>query len=311
MAAMLFKHINFRQLRVFHAVAELGSFSAAAKSLYLSQSVISRHVAALEEGLDSLLLERGSRGVETTEAGEMLADYARRIFALEDEAGAALDELRDLRSGRLRIGASMTIGNYLLPKILAAYHERHPYVAIALTIANTETIQHDLRERTIDVGLTEGFVDGESFAVRVFTNDELVPVVAPNSPLGKNKALTLAGLADEPCIMRDTGSGTRAVLEQGLANHGVQLHHAMSLGSAEAVKQAVIAGAGFAIVSIHTVANELNSGQLVRLQLEDFTLRRPLHLLQLKHKHPTRAVGAFIELMDERVTDFDQFLETK
>jgi DNA-binding transcriptional LysR family regulator len=298
---MLFMHMNFRQLRVFLAVADLGSFSAAAESLYLSQSVISRHVAALEDVLGSPLLDRGPRGVEATEAGQVLAGYARRVFALEDEARAALEELRDLRSGRLRIGASMTIGNYLLPKMLAAYHERYPYVDIAVTIANTETIQHDLHERTIDVGLTEGFVGDGAFTVRAFADDELVPVAAPDSPLAAIEPLTFADLAGQPCIMREAGSGTRAVLEQGLARYGIELRYAMVLGSTEAVKQAVIAGAGFAIASIHTVANELRTGQLVRLQLQDFALRRPLHLLQLKHKHPTRAATAFMGLLDTRI----------
>jgi DNA-binding transcriptional LysR family regulator len=297
---MLSRHINLKQLRVFLTVADLGTFSAAAEHLYLSQSVISRHVAALEDVLGSPLLDRGPRGVETTEAGAVLAAYAHRIFALEDEAGSALDELRDLRTGRLRIGASMTIGNYLLPRVLAAYHACYPHVTITLTIANSEAIQCDLRARTIDIGLTEGFVDDAAFAAHVFADDELVPVVAPDSPLAELAAPTLADLAGAPCVMRDAGSGTRAVLERGLTERGVHFSQAMALGGTEAVKQAVMAGAGLTFISFHAVSNELRTGQLVRLRPRDFTLRRPLHRLQLKHKHPTRAVQAFIALMDER-----------
>ncbi|GAB3677814.1 LysR family transcriptional regulator [Salinisphaera aquimarina] len=293
--------MNFRQLRVFLTVADLGSFSAAAEHLYLSQSVISRHVSGLEQALGSLLLDRLPRGVESTEAGRVLADYARRLFALEAEAQTALEELRDLRSGRLRIGASMTIGNYLLPRILASYHDRYPYVDIELSIANTDTIQDDLHERRIDVGLTEGFVDDAAFNVRAFTDDELVPVVAANSKLAAIAELTLEDLAAAPCIMREAGSGTRAVIEQAMARYGLNFDYAMSLGSTEAVKQAVIAGAGFTIAPLHTVDNELRAGQLVQLRPTNFVLRRPLHLLQLQNKQPTRASKAFIDLLNEQI----------
>lgn len=294
--------MNFRQLRVFLAVSNLGSFSAAAEQLYLSQSVVSRHVAALEDALGSALLDRLPRGVETTEAGKVLADYARRLFALEDDACTALEELRDLRSGRLRIGASMTIGNYLLPKTLAAYHERYPYVDIELSIANTDAIQHDLHERHIDVGLTEGFVDDDAFNVRAFMDDELIAVASPQSELAGASRLKLADLQRYPCVTREAGSGTRAVLEQALAGHDLKLHYAMSLGGTEAVKQAVIAGAGFTFASLYTVQNELRAGQLALLRLDDFRLRRPLHLLQLRHKRPTRAVNALTDLLDEQTS---------
>jgi DNA-binding transcriptional LysR family regulator len=294
--------VNFKQLRVFLAVADQGSFSAASEALYLSQSVVSRHVAALEGRLDTALLDRGSRGVEMTEAGRLLASYARQLFALEDEARAMLEDLRELRSGRLRIGASMTIGNYLLPDILTEYHARYPQVEIELEIANTEAIQKDLHERTINVGFTEGFVEDEAFAVQAFANDELVPVTAPGTALAGIDRPALADLAAHPCITREPGSGTRAVLERRFAEYGVTLNYAMALGSTEAVKQAVLAGAGFTIASIHAVADELHAGRLVRLRPAGLAIRRPLHLLQLKHTHPTRAVSALTDLLGE--TDF-------
>ena len=290
--------MNLKQLRVFLGVVESGSFSAAADKLHLSQSVISRHVQALEDTLDSMLLDRLPRGIETTEAGAVLADYARRLFTLEGEAQTAVEELRDLRAGRLRIGASMTIGNYLLPRLLAVYHHRHPQVHVELSIANTQAIQLDLSERRIDLGLTEGFVDDETFSVRIFMEDEMIPVTAGCSPLASRQALTLAEMAEHPCVMREPGSGTRAVVEEALTRHGVRIREAMSLGSAEAVKQAVMAGTGFTIASHHTVKPELASGQLVRLHPADFRLQRPLHLLKLRHRRPTRAVEAFIRLLD-------------
>ena len=290
--------MNHRQLRVFSAVARLGSFSAAAQALYLSQSVVSRHVGALEQQLDRVLLDRGARGAEPTEAGRVLADYAERLFELEKEARVALDDLRDLRSGRLRIGASTTIGDYVLPPMLAAYHRDYPRVDIELAIANTQIIQQDLAARRIDIGLTEGFADRARFSVRAFMNDHLIAVAAPTHALAAGRALTLAELTATPCVMREAGSGTRAVVENALAAHGLELKPAMALGSTEAVKQAVIAGAGFTIASEHTVCNELADRRLTALDVEAFTLCRPLHLLQNQNRHATQAVAAFIARLE-------------
>lgn len=295
--------MNLKQLRVFLGVVDAGSFSAAAEWLHLSQSVISRHVQSLEETLGCVLMDRLPRGIETTEVGAALADHARHLFALEREAEATVQDLVGLRSGTLRLGASMTIGNYLLPKMLTTYHQRYPEVNIELSIANTQSVQRDLTDRRIDMGLTEGFIDDESFAVRVFANDQLVPVTAADTTLARKGGLSLRELVRHPCVVREPGSGTRAVVEQALAERGLKLRQVMALSSAEAAKQAVIAGAGFTFASVHAVHTELATGQLVRLRPDNFCLRRPLHLLQLRHKHPTQAVTAFTAQLDRWIAD--------
>lgn len=293
--------INHKQLSVFQAVAEAGSISGAAQQIYLSQSVVSRHVQSLEEALGVVLVNRLPRGTELTEAGVILANYAKRLFALEAEARYVMEDLRDLRSGQLHIGASMTIGNYLLPPILTTFHERHPGVRIQLEIANSETVQHQLLERRLDIGFTEGFVDHEELDVDVFLRDELIAVVAPEHSLARSKRLGMAELARHPCIMREPGSGTRAVVERALSDQALQLQEAVTLGSAEAVKQAVMAGYGFTITSLHTVRTELSSGQLVRIPLEGFALRRPLHLLQIRHRRPSQSVLALLRMLRDAV----------
>lgn len=289
--------INFRQLSVFRAVANAGSISGAAEQIYLSQSVVSRHIQSLEEAIGVALIDRLPRGVELTEAGVILANYAKRLFALEAEARFVMEELRDLRLGQLHIGASMTIGNYLLPAILTTFRERHPSVRVQLDIANTETIQHQLLERRLDIGFTEGFVDHEELDVKVFLHDELVAVVAAEHALAAVERLSASELARYPCVMREPGSGTRAVVERALSEQGLQLTEALALGSAEAVKQAVMAGYGFTITSLHTVKAELASGQLVRIPVEGFSLKRPLHILQVRRRRPSQSALALLQML--------------
>jgi len=294
--------MNFRQLQVFLAINETGSFSAAAKRLHLSQSAISRHAAMLEDLVGCPLLIRSARGAEATEAGAMLADYARRLFDIKDEARTALDALQNSQSGRLRIGASLTIGNYLLPQLLTTFHHCYPEVEIELSVANTATTQQELADHRIDLALTEGFVDNDIFQASAFSDDRLVAVAAPDAPMTRVRHLTLTQLVTYPCVMREPGSGTRAVVEKALADRGLALQQAMSMGSTEAVKRAVIASAGFTITSLRTVETELEAGTLVRLKPNHFYLERPLHLLERKNSEPSPTLARFMTLLNQSGT---------
>lgn len=289
--------MNLNHLAIFYAIAETGSVSAAAQKLHISQPAVSKQLREFENNLDMTLFDRLPKGMRPTEAGLVLRDYARRIFSAEVEAEHRLAELNDLRAGRLAIGASLTIGNYLLPLLLAKYRQNHPGVAIQLEIANTETIQLRLMSNSLDLGFTEGFVDNAELDARVFATDEIVAIAPPNHPFNRHQALDLATLCQEPLLMRESGSGTRAVIERALQARGIQPEVGMALGSPEAIKQAVAAGAGISLVSRLTVGTELLAGTLKVLPVSDFHLERPLHQLSLLHKTRSRAVSAFLETL--------------
>ena len=291
--------MNLHHLAIFHAVAETGSIRAAAARLHISQPAVSRQVRELEQTLGADLFDRLPRGMRPTRAGDRLAGYARRIFALERQAAAAMAELLDLHAGDLAIGASTTIGNYLLPAVLAEYGRRHPGVRVTLEVGN---IQRQLFEDRLDVGLTEGLVGADELEATVFMSDQLVVVAAPGFAPARGRPHRIRELGELPWVTRERGSGTRAVLEQALAAHSLAPREAMALASTEAIKRAVAAGAGIAVVSALTVQHELASGELVELPVDDFPPRRPLHLLQRRHRRPSRAVAAFLDLLDESAT---------
>jgi len=288
--------LNFNHLRLFEAVARAGSVSRAAEELRLSQPALSKQVRELEAALGVALLERLPRGVRATEAGELLAGYARQIFALGEEAERALAELRGLGRGRLRLGASMTIGVYLAPTLLAESRRRWPGLAIECAIENTDTIQQGLVEHGLDLGLTEG--PGKFDGVlegHIFRWDELVVVAGAGQ--GVAEAPTLRELAGLAWVMREPGSGTRAVVEAALGRRGVRVTPAWTFNNPEAVKRAVMAGAGVAMIPALTAEEELERGQLRRLRVRGLRVRRALRVQWLRGRPASAAMAAFVELL--------------
>ncbi len=289
--------MNLNHLAIFHAVAEEGNVTRAAERLHISQPAVSKTLHELEKSLGTALFHRLSKGVRLTEAGELLHGYARQIFALETEAGRALGELRGLERGKLSVGASTTIGVYLLPEICVAFRTLFPGIEVQLEIANTAQIQARLLRNEFDLALMEGYLAAPEIQSETLGHDEIVCIVAPRHRLLREKDLSVASLLKEPLLWREAGSGTRAVVEQALSERGWHTPPLLSLGSTEAIKRAVAAGRGIAFVSRLTVEDELRSGELKVLPLCDFTIRRPLQRLRLKGKYENRAVREFLRLL--------------
>jgi len=291
--------MNLHHLELFHAVAHTGNVTAAAKQLHISQPAVSVQIRELEEALDTLLFERQPRGVLLTEAGGILDGYASRLFAIVGEAEVALAAYRSLEQGRLRVGASTTIGGYLLPSILGCFHARYPAITLGVEIQNTERIHRLLADGLIDIGLTEGSPPGDSFEVQVFARDALVVLVPPGHPLtrwplGERRVEALRSF---PFLSREAGSGSREVVEQALLARGLRLEPAMSLGSTEALKNAVAAGLGIAVVSALAVEKEVALGRVEIVAMDGLSISRPLHRVTLRGRPRTPSVGVFEALL--------------
>jgi len=289
--------MNINHLAIFHAVAEEAGMSRGAERLCISQPAVSKQIKDLEAALGVMLFDRLPRGIRLTQAGEVLAGHARRLFAVEANAERAIAELKGLVQGRLTVGASLTIGDYLLPQILGAYRKKHPGIELRLEIANTHVIQQKLRENALDVGLTEGFAEDGDLEAEVFGEDTLAAVVPPGHPLLQENTVPAARFCAEPFLMREPGSGTREVVERALAQHGIVVQPAMSLGSTEAIKRGVASGLGVAIVSKLALELEFSAGLLCPLALSDLTITRPLHLVRLRGKSEGAAVQAFVKVL--------------
>lgn len=289
--------MDLDKLRAFATVALEGNITRAARMLRTSQPAVSKQVSELEDSLGAVLFDRLPRGVRLTEAGEALLRHAQQILAAERAAETEIAELSGMTRGRLGVGASTTIGSYLLPGIFGAFQRSYPQVRLELEIANTASVQAMAFDGRIDFGLTEGFVPTDQLSAEVIFHDEMVVIVAPGHPLLAKSKASIRDLCKVPFICRERGSGTRDVIEAAFQAQNVEIEPVMSLGSTEAVKRGVAAGLSFAVVSRLTVELEVTAGKLCVLPLPEIQIKRPLHLVRLKGKRESRAVSTFLKML--------------
>jgi DNA-binding transcriptional LysR family regulator len=289
--------MNLNHVATFLAVAEEGSVSKGAERLHISQPAVSKQLRDLERSLNVALFYRLSTGVRLTDAGELLLGYARDLFALEAQAEHALRDLRELRRGTLTVGASTTIGNYLLPKVCAAFGGNFPGVALRLEINNTARTQKLLQENAIDLALTEGFVEAPNLSGESFYEDEIVAVASTQHALANEASLNLAQLVGSPFVLREAGSGTRDIIQRTLDARGLNAAPAMTLGHTEAIKRALEGGELWAFLSRLAVEPEIAAGSLKVLPVTDWQVTRSFHRLKLRGKYEGRAVREFMRAL--------------
>jgi len=291
--------LTLHQLRTFRAVAEQLSFSAAAQELSISQPSVSYQVKELEAALGLPLLDRLGKRVRLTEAGQVLYEYARRTLALLDEATLAMEQLRGIERGTLRVGASTTVGIYVIPLALGAYKKRHPNLAVSLEIGSRDVLQDRLKQGALDVAVLSPPIADPDLVAAPFMEDELVMVVPAGHPLAGRTGLTLRDFADESFLMREVGSGTRVAVEAAARRAGVALQVGMELGSNGAIKHAVEAGLGVAVLSSHAIELERKGGGLVVVDIEGFPILRPWSVVHLRRRQLPASVERFIHLLCE------------
>ncbi|GAA1907154.1 LysR family transcriptional regulator [Streptantibioticus ferralitis] len=270
------------------AVARLGSLGRAARELGITQPAASSRIRAMERQLGVGLVTRSPSGSRLTDAGALVTDWARRVVEAAEEFDVGAQALRDRRDSRLRIAASMTIAEYLLPGWLIALHGQRPGTAVSLLAGNSAAVVRRLRDAEAELGFVEGVdVPGGLDAVTV-AKDRLVVVTAPGHPWSKRRRPVPAReLAATPLILREEGSGTRQVLDAALAGHGGLAAPLLELSSTTAVKAAVISGAGPAVLSELAVADELAARRMVEVPVEGVRLTRELRAVWPTGQRPT------------------------
>jgi DNA-binding transcriptional LysR family regulator len=289
-------------LRVFVAVAHRQSFTRAAQQLGLTQPAVSKSVRELERQAGTPLVERIPSGVRLTEAGAVLLGHARVILAEERAADDAMQLLRGVGRGVLRIGASPTIATYLLPSLLQAFSTRHPAIELHLHTAQSRAVAGALLAREVDLGFAEAPVaDDPRLEVTWWRDDELVVVAAPSHALAPQAPIEFRALADELVVLREAGSGSRKTVLDELRARDVVPRRTMDADSVESIKRIVAAGLGVSLISRAAIEDMLALRRLVVLETTDRPITRPLSRLTLRRGQsaPTRA---FLELLgpDER-----------
>ncbi|MGI9862010.1 selenium metabolism-associated LysR family transcriptional regulator [Moorella naiadis] len=302
------------QLLVFKAVADQKSFSRAARVLHLTQPAISLHIHHLEEYFGTRLLDRNNRQVTLTEAGRVLYQYSLELSRIYDEARKALADISGTVKGRLVVGATLTLGEYFLPRVTGQFKRQYPEVDITLQIANTTEIMRRVLEGAVDLGFIEGQAAHPNLIQKDLSQDELVLIIPPGHPWSGRAEIKPEELKKEPLILREEGSGTRQVAEAGLKKAGLEpsmLNIIMELGSTQAIKEAVEAGLGIAIISRLAIKKESrhNLLQVVKLRGADF--HRTFHIIFNRHKFRSAPVEAFFKFLRSNTANPQQCLPGK
>lgn len=285
------------KLKVFCTVAETKSFSKTSEIIHLTQPAVSLQIQALEEIYETKLFDRSSSTVTLTPAGEILYKYAKEILGLYANVEKVIGEITGLVKGSISIGASSTIGNYLLPGVITDFKKAHLKIKIHLLVGNTKRVVDMLNSGSIDVGLVEGEVSRQKMVVEKLIPDELLLVVPAHHPWAKKKDIPISELTKEPFIFREGGSGTRQMIEMFLAKYGISPNNmkvAMVLGSTEAIKEAVENGLGVSILSRWAVRKEIKYGTLQLLRIKEERVNRDFSLIINKSSVSSHAVDEFL-----------------
>lgn len=288
--------ITFKHVEVFVEIAKTGNMTQAANALHLTQSACSMALSAFEDRLGGAVFDRRGKKLVLNERGREVLPEAVNILLQIAELQDLLPQMQTgLLTGRLTVGASTTVGSYLLPKIIANFATVNPKAKVTTAIANTQAIIEKLLKFEIDIGIVEGHCYEDEFEIIPWRKDQLVFIAAADHVLAKQKKITVDDLQQAQWILRELGSGTREIFEeamQGKANLFLEFNQT------EAIKQAVLAGFGISCISKIAVADLLATGQLVELKTSGLELTRDFYILLRKGRHKTKVLEHFIAALE-------------
>ncbi|WP_019533627.1 selenium metabolism-associated LysR family transcriptional regulator [Paenibacillus ginsengihumi] len=301
--------LNFHQLHIFYTVAEKGSFSHAAQALHMTQPAVTMQVQSLEDYFGTKLFLRSTKRIELTEAGRTLLPYARRSIELMKETDVSMSKFTHMLEGRLHLGASLTVGEYILPRLLGPFSQEYPNISVSMKVINTKQILEEILAHQLTFGLVEAEVHHPDVHTEALLSDELKLIMARNHPLAGQERITIEELVRYPFVLREQGSGTRRVMEEELAKAGCDigaLNIVMELGSTGAVKSAVEAGLGLSVLSQSSVKHESALGVLLVKDVEGVRFVRSFNAIYLNSTLLPISAVTFMTFLREK--DLSQWL---
>lgn len=273
---------DFR-LKVFYTVANRLNFTKAGTELFITQPAVSKHIREIEQQYNVQLFDRNGSKVQLTNAGLILYKHCQALFAIYKELDFELHNLNLVQKGVLKIGASTTIAQYVLPAILASFREKFNDIEISLFIHNSEKIEEALHNQTIDLGIIEGQSRNNSLKYTTFLKDEIVLTTKTNNPLNKKGSISLKELANIPLLLREPGSGTLEVIMHALKPFAIsinQVQSEMQLGSTESIKGYLQNSNCFAFLSVYSILNELHHNALTIVDIPKLSIERNFQFIQ-------------------------------
>jgi DNA-binding transcriptional LysR family regulator len=301
--------LNFHQLHIFYTVAEKGSFSHAAQALHMTQPAVTMQVQSLEDYFGVKLFHRSTKKIELSEAGRALLPYAKRSIDLVRETEVAMSKFTHMVEGRLQLGASLTVGEYILPRLLGPFNKEYPNVSVSMKVMNTTQILEEILNHQLTFGLVEAPVHHPDVHTEAVLSDELKLILPANHPLVEQERITIEDVVQYPFVLREKGSGTRQVMEDELQRRGLDaslMKIVMELGSTGAVKSAVEAGLGISILSQSSVKHEAALGILKVRTIDGIAFTRSFYSIYLNSTLLPISAVSFLTFLREN--DLSQWL---
>lgn len=289
---------------VFMTVAENLSFSKASETLFISQPAVTKHIKELEAKLNTTLFDRKGNRISLTKAGKLTYRHLQQIKQQYRDMEFELAQLTDTFKGLVRIGASSTISQYIIPSVIALFHRRYPLIKLDLFNGNSFQMEQKLLNNEIDVALVENESSKAGIKYIDFLDDEIVAVTGSQSIYAKKKWITPTDLQHIPLVLREKGSGTLEVIEKALAHHHLDIENLnipIHLGSTEAIKNFLYDFEGIALVSASAITKELQLKTITKVSIKDITIRRMLRIALLQGAEMA-SIKLFIDTLMQRVS---------
>jgi DNA-binding transcriptional LysR family regulator len=295
--------MEMRHLRLFCHIVELQSFSLAAEEMHITQPAASLQIRGLEREMGTRLLDRSSREIIPTDAGDVLYRYAREILELDEQARVEIGNLGDLVGGRITVGSSTGPGEHILPALIARFREEWPKVEISMRVTDTSEVIERVIARELEVGVVGALSHRKELVVQPLARDEIVFICAPDHPWAARGEVSFAEFLREPLVVQQLGAGIRAVFDDNLRQRGVrptELNIVLEMGLNESAKHAVMAGAGVSYMSKFAVRSEVEHHTLAVVRVTEFRILRDFYFVHSRHKVLSRAAEAFLEYLGEQ-----------
>ncbi|MBM7624572.1 LysR family transcriptional regulator [Sporohalobacter salinus] len=293
-------NLNLRELKIFVTVCKTGSMSKTAEKLYVTQPAISQTISDLEEKLNVKLFDRIKRNLNLTHSGKILLKYSQKVLLLIDETQNTIEDIANMKQGQLSIGASMTIGTYLVPNIIQNFSQEFENIKLPFIIDNTSIIERMILDNEIDIGLVEGPIKSEDIIVKPFFDDKLYLVCSLKHKWANKKKINPKEIKTEELIMREEGSGTRAVIENNLYQANLEYNIKHVLNNIEAIKKTIEANMGISFLPKISIEEEIKQNKLVAKEIEGINFTRQFRIIYHKDKYRSPLFKEFINYLHQK-----------
>ncbi len=306
MSAAYNSRMNLNQLRTFYFAVKLGSFSAAADALFITQPAVTKQIQQLQAAHGIRLLNRFGKKMVLTDAGEALFGFADKIFQIEAQAEENLRDFQQRKSGRLRIHSSESFGGYYLPFVLNLFREKYPGIHVSVTIFPSELVIENTVRLENDLGFISYPLDHKKLITREVLEDRLVLIAQPSHPFARKKALDPARLKGQPIIMHERGSASRNIVDEFIKKNNLTVSVRLELSNNEAITRAVEQDLGLSLISENVVREEVAGRKLKAIPIADPSLKRKFYVIYHKDKYLSQHLQVFLQMVNQWGSEYSR-----